>query len=837
MRNVKYTIAAIYDTETCNVGTGENSRAYPILFIDNDIRDKDLYEYEPDRDDKVRYYRYEQEMQDRIDEYIHWGIVCKVVPIICAYNLSFDLQPLMENLNKRYDMKVNAQSSTNIYTLDLYLQDTDTQVLRFWDTFHLEMRGLSAMGRTCGIVKATGDWDYSLVRTPETPLTEEELYYAKRDVQVIPAYLKYLLHANEWMKQTDLGSRILTKTSIVRQMARKEIAQKRIKKKNGKELTIDKAFINLCNKEMPSNYDIYALRKACFRGGFTFTAAKFANEIVENVVSLDVVSMHHTFINGRYIPQDFEVVDPMFIQIACNKIHEQSIETVLQNYHQPFHVAFHAVIVFHNLRLRKNTCFSDYGIALEATAKFKKAADADFQVVLSMAKVLQENEIRSRGWYDKFDSAWLALGKLYKGRNVLLHLTEVEFWTLSRVYEWDSYDVLFGEMASHFKKPPDYIVMQSNKLFEMKSKAKQIVNNYTEGSPYEGDLTGIPEGIAAGLREGTIALQFVNSWYTNTVKGQFNGIYGTQAQDVFKPGYIVKEGVIGVDSNDVCTPENFEEKKPRTSRVLYTYGMRIVGGSRMHLVIAMELMYNKFGNKVRITGGDTDSIKCSIDEDITDDMLEECLEPLKIASKNAIDICMTRLRETFPEIASTLDGIGSFEIENRNGHYKYHMEAWNKARVSYDVRAHVTCAGLRRPLDSFHIESVIDTLVLNGYDVETVFKTVLGYNVFISNDICHSLEAHRPKPNDIFESYVIDYLGNITFVSAHESNALYPVGRWLGETSKLTNHFSVQFLQEEYNKKVDTNMRYLEYKNNTLTVKREKDEGGAEVIMEVKNVI
>ena len=93
------------------------------------------------------------------------------------------------------------------------------------------------------------------------------------------------------------------------------------------------------------------------------------------------------------------------------------------------------------------------------------------------------------------------------------------------------------------------------------------------------------------------------------------------------------------------------------------------------------------------------------------------------------------------------------------------------------------------------------------------------------------------KPNDIFESYVIDYLGNITFVSAHESNALYPVGRWLGETSKLTNHFSVQFLQEEYNKKVDTNMRYLEYKNNTLTVKREKDEGGAEVIMEVKNVI
>ena len=140
MKKVNYTIAAVYDTETCNIGTGENSRAYPILFIENDIRNKDLYNYEPDKDDKVHFYRHEKEMQDRIDEYVEWGMFFKVVPIICAYNLSFDLQPLLEELNKRYDMRVNAQSSTNLYTLDLYLKDSDTQVLRFWDTFHLEMR-------------------------------------------------------------------------------------------------------------------------------------------------------------------------------------------------------------------------------------------------------------------------------------------------------------------------------------------------------------------------------------------------------------------------------------------------------------------------------------------------------------------------------------------------------------------------------------------------------------------------------------------------------------------------------------------------------------------------
>ena len=101
MRRQEYIIASIYDTETCNIGNDETARAYPILFIDNDIRDVDLYNYEPDRDDKVRFYRYEQEMHDRIDEYVQWGLIVEKVPIICAYNLMFDLQPLMYLLNKR----------------------------------------------------------------------------------------------------------------------------------------------------------------------------------------------------------------------------------------------------------------------------------------------------------------------------------------------------------------------------------------------------------------------------------------------------------------------------------------------------------------------------------------------------------------------------------------------------------------------------------------------------------------------------------------------------------------------------------------------------------------
>ena len=160
---------------------------------------------------------------------------------MAAYNATFDLQTILASLANTYKIAVNAQSSTNIYTLDL-CDDEDNILLRFWDTFHLEMRGLAAMGKTCGLAKATGDWNYDLVRTPETPLTELEYFYAARDVQVIPAYLRYLLDANEWLKSSDFGHLLLTKTSIVRQMAKHTIGNKYIHLSSGKSIKMLRAF-------------------------------------------------------------------------------------------------------------------------------------------------------------------------------------------------------------------------------------------------------------------------------------------------------------------------------------------------------------------------------------------------------------------------------------------------------------------------------------------------------------------------------------------------------------------------------------------------------------------
>ena len=808
----EYRVMAIFDTETTNIGEGAETRAYPILYIFNDLRAVPLESYTPDTDD-VRFYRRTSEALTYIDDLITYGRARGCVPIVAAYNLMFDMQTLMLELAQSYTIEVNAQTATSVYTLDLCMDGN--VVCRFWDTFYLEMGGLRAMGETCGLPKAVGDWDYTLARTPETPLTEEELFYARRDVQVIPQYLQWLLRANHWLTSDMLGCRVLTKTSLVRQMARREIGERRVTLQTGKKITLQRAFETTCNQEFPKNYESYALRKACFRGGLTFTSAKTASVIVDNVASLDVTSMHHAFINGRRLPVKFAVVPPEILQIACERVVGTPLEDVLRNYSDPFRTGLHVAIGFTNLRLRANTCFADWGIAICPRSKFVRTLQADTDYSNNERAKTQENSIRAHGYVDSAVNPTFAFGKLYRADECVLHVNEIELWNVAQVYEFDEMHVLYGEATTKTIIPPDYVTLQSNMLFARKTDVKNLIKHYTEGVPYAGDIPeSIPEGIARDARTGTLSMKFLQSYYGSTVKGQFNGIYGTQAQDVMKADYRVTEkGELEVDKNTICAPENFAKKRPKTPRVLYTYGMRIVAGSRMHLVIAMMLIYRRFGNRATVTGGDTDSLKISCANDVTDAELLDALEPLHTAIENAINLTMRRVRNTAPDMASTLDHIGKFEIENCGGTARYaeHVELWNKARVSLDMsgRVHVTCAGLPRPDGAYTIEDCIEDIMRMGHGFAETVRLALGYDVLVDYEICHTLQRNRPHVWDRYVGTVTDYQGMTYHVDAPEAVALYPSDRWLGESDKQANGENLAYMRDVYNRNVETLPREL----------------------------
>lgn len=812
MERKKFKITAIFDTETTNIGEGAETRAYPILYIFNDLRNTPLESYTPDTDD-VRFYRYTSEALTYIDDLIEYGRAHGFIPIIAAYNLMFDMQTLMLELAQSYAIEVNAQTATSVYTLDLCI--AGNVVCRFWDTFYLEMGGLRAMGETCGLPKAVGDWDYTLVRTPETPLTEGELFYARRDVQVIPQYLQWLLRANHWLTPDMLGSRVLTKTSLVRQMARREIGGRRVTLQGGGKLTLQRAFEITCNQEFPRNYESYALRKACFRGGLTFTSAKTANVVVGNVASLDVTSMHHAFINGRRLPVKFAPTPSDILQVACERIVSTALEDVLANYSDPFRTGIHAAVRFTSLRLRKNTCFDMWGIAICPRSKFVKTLQADTDYSNNERAKTQENDVRAHGYVDSAVNPTYAFGKLYRADECILHVNEIELWNVAQVYEFDEMHVLYGEATTKTIVPPDYVTLQSNMLFARKTDVKNLIKGYIEGTPYVGDIPdSIPEGIARDAKTGELSMKFLQSYYGSTVKGQFNGIYGTQAQDVMKADYHVTEtGELEVDRTTVCTPENFAEKRPKTSRVLYTYGMRIVAGSRMHLLIAMMLIYRHFGERVTVTGGDTDSLKISCAVDVRDDELLDVLKPLHDAIANAINDTMRRVRSTAPDMASTLDHIGQFEVEDCGGGTRYaeHMELWNKARVSLDGkgRVHVTCAGLPRPDGVYTIEDFMADVMRTGRGFTETVQMSFGYDVLVDYEICHTLQRNRPHVWDRYIGDVTDYLGETAHVDAPEAIGLYPSGRWLGESDKQANMENITYLRSAYNRCVNTIPREL----------------------------
>ena len=794
----RYEVVASFDTETSNYSytdsSGDTHRcAWCVLYIFEDLRSCGIRKYVPGTGE-TRFLRHDYESISFIEELIAWGRERGVVPVVAGYNLMFDLQTLLFALNAAHPMRATAQSSTNAYVVDLLAEeDSKIPLLRFWDTFHLEMRGLSAMGETAGVKKLTGDWDYDLLRTPDTPLTDEELGYAAHDVHIIPAYLRYLLEANAWMSATDLASQVMTKTSIVRTFSKREIGGLSYENEKGGRVTLLSSFLKLCSEEFWEDFDQYALQRACFRGGFTFTAARFASQVVRRVYSLDETSAHHFLINGRQIPVGFRRVSRDALQAVCESIVSTPLESALASYDHPWLYGIHARVRFRNLRLREGSGFERWGIALVPQGKFAlhEATDAT-----NPRGDAAEEDVKESGYLDAARSPVFAFSKLVSADVCELHVSEVELYAISRVYAWDEMEAVAGEVAVSWIVPPDYVTLQSNILFAQKQGMKALLKSYREGEPFEGEIDPrIPEAIRAECMAGLASRDFLESYYQSTVKGMFNGIYGVQAQNVMRPDYKIESGELEIDDDTRVTRENFHEREPKRKKVLYSYGLRIVGGSRLQLVLAIEMLWDAFGERVRVVGGDTDSLKVSCDEGVTSQMLIDALEPLHDATRRAIARTQRRVRECFPEYAVGLEGVGEFEIEN-DMPYPEHVELWNKARVTWDgSRAHVTCAGLSRPRGEYTIEDAIGDCVARGMSFGAAVNLCLGYNTYVDNSVSHALERTRPRAADHVRLTVTDYLGDEREIDLPEAICLYGAPRNVADTTKRSNLCNVRYLR------------------------------------------
>ena len=617
----------------------------------------------------------------------------EVTPIIAVYNLLFDFISLIPVFEERgYTLEAFGPASSPFY---IDVMEGKNVVLRFWEVSTLVPQGLEVMGELAGVPKLKGSWDYYKYREPYDVLTPEEKAYAIRDTEVIQAYLAHLLKVNPFLKESDLGTRLLTQTGLVRLYGERVIGRKEVRR-----------FVSSAAREEPKTEASYRLRKACFRAGLAFTAGRNAGRIFENVVSIDTVSMHHSFILGRKVPVEFLQAAPRVIELAVKSVLATSLESVLENYDQPFKVAFHAKIRFTNLRMKKNSVFEQQGIATLARGKFTERVAYEWSDGASSESA--ENRNRLLGYHDTVKGGHgFAFGKLVKAEETEIFLTETEAWLLGQVYEWDSMEVIEGEISMRFQEPPAFILKLDQALYQNKKAMKAILHG--------GDSKLVPTAIKKAPR----AVQ--EAYYKLSSKAQFNSVFGLCAMDAhkFEPSF----------------------KPSRSPKSWYALGMRIAGGSRLHLALALMLLDQKYRGKFEVLGGDTDSIKLT---GLSDTQIQTALKPLHEAITKAIKKTLTAAG-----IDSTqFEGIGTFESE---GTSDLEVEVFNKNRLAWEGdHFKLTAAGIPTPADETNLQDALNALA-RKYGARTVMEKIYGPNLNVDKSLsCFKLPV-KPQQRFYFD--------------------------------------------------------------------------------------
>lgn len=136
--------------------------------------------------------------------------------------------------------------------------------------------------------KQVGKLDYDLIRTPLTPLTQDELDYCLYDVIVDCNYIK-----EEMERYEDNITKIpMTKTSKVRIRCRKECFSKENRK----------GYKNLIKALRINSIDEYKMLKRAFQGGFTHASWLHTNFERWHVQSKDFTSSYPTVLISEAYP-------------------------------------------------------------------------------------------------------------------------------------------------------------------------------------------------------------------------------------------------------------------------------------------------------------------------------------------------------------------------------------------------------------------------------------------------------------------------------------------------------------------------------------------------------
>lgn len=348
--------------------------------------------------------------------------------IIYVHNLGYDFQFFRPYFN--FDKVFALDMREPIYA-------TTEGGLEYRCSFKLSGYALVKVGEHLTrhqVKKMVGDLDYSLLRTPETPLTDKEKNYILHDALVVLAYIKEEIEDHN----NDITKIPLTKTGKVRTYCRNACLHsfKSHKKKDRKYSRYSRLMSRLT---ITSVLEYKTLRQT-FMGGYTHGNHLHIGEICYNVASLDETSAYPYVMVSQLFPMSKG-------ELITIKGKEDFLEN-LKYYHSIFTATFY--------NIDETFTYDHY---------------------ISVSKCIEkENAVTDNG-------------RLVKADKITILITNIDYQIIQRTYKWDKLVIRNFRRYKRGLLPRD-LILSILDLYEKKTALKGVEDKVIEYQQSKENING-----------------------------------------------------------------------------------------------------------------------------------------------------------------------------------------------------------------------------------------------------------------------------------------------------------------------------------------------------------
>lgn len=349
--------------------------------------------------------------------------------ILCyIHNFSFEFQFMRKYFEWTEVFAISERKPIKALT-NLGIEFRDSYIL---SGFSLAKTAENLSSHT--IEKMTGDLDYSLIRTKDTPMNEEEMKYVENDIVIILYYI------NEQIEQYgDLHKVPLTNTGRVRKYVERNCYYTNTnhrKSSRGKYHRYRKLM-----QSLTLTTSDYMIAKQSFQGGFTHANSHYTGQTLENVTSIDFTSSYPAVMLAELFPMS----KAEYVEVKDTN---------------------------HFLELLKT-----YHVIFEATF-------TNIQTTIEQENYLSESKCRD------IEKPIINNGRIFRADKLTTTITEIDFSIIRKAYNWDSFNI---SNVHIFQKGylPKSIIESVLELYKGKTELKGVEGKEVEYGLAKGMLNSV----------------------------------------------------------------------------------------------------------------------------------------------------------------------------------------------------------------------------------------------------------------------------------------------------------------------------------------------------------